>query len=390
MKARFIHTADWQLGKPFAGVEDDEKRVLLRNERFTVLQRIAEKAREFQAEFVVVAGDLFDSPSATRATVSAACSAIGALGIPVFAIPGNHDHGGPGSLWEQEFFQREREQLAPNLSVLLKPEPVELPNAVLFPCPLLRRREAADPTAWLRAMEHLGASYHDKPRIVLAHGSVEGFGALPDDEEADSGLANYIDLTRLDQAQCDYLALGDWHGTKQVSGKAWYAGTPELDRFVKGEQHDPGNVLAVEAERGHDPVVRRFKTAAIGWHELEFHFADDSGLGLLGQQVESTIGDWNARHLLRLRLSGALGMDAAKRLEELLETWKARLLRLKLDDRTTLAPSATELDELARRANDPLISRVAAQLITELDAPDEQGAIARTALRELYAVCHPT
>jgi DNA repair exonuclease SbcCD nuclease subunit len=390
MKARFIHTADWQLGKPFAGVEDNEKRVLLRNERFTVLQRIAEKAREFQAEFVVVAGDLFDSPSATRATVSAACSAIGALGIPVFAIPGNHDHGGPGSLWEQDFFRRECEQLAPNLRVLLKPEPVELPNAVLFPCPLLRRRETADPTAWLRAMDHPGAPYHDKPRIVLAHGSVEGFGALSDDEEADSGLANYIDLTRLEQAQWDYVALGDWHGTKRITAKAWYAGTPELDRFIKGDEHDPGNVLAVEAERGHDPLVRRLKTAAIGWHELEVHFADDTGLDLLEQQVDGTVGDWKARHLLRLRLSGALGMDAANRLEQLLETWKARLLRLKLDDGTTIAPSAAELDELARRADDPLISRVAAKLITDLDAPDEEGAIARTALRELYAVCNPT
>ena len=143
MTTTFLHTGDWQLGKPFAGVDDVQKRSLLQNERLAVIKRIAEKAKEHGAEFVVVAGDLFDSPSATKATVSAACSAIGSMGVPVLAVPGNHDHGGPGSLWNQEFFQRERDALAPNFQILLKPEPVELEKAVLFPCPLLRRYEAA-------------------------------------------------------------------------------------------------------------------------------------------------------------------------------------------------------------------------------------------------------
>jgi DNA repair exonuclease SbcCD nuclease subunit len=84
---------------------------------------------------VVVAGDLFDSPNATKATVSAACSAVGAMGVPVLAIPGNHDHGGQGSLWKQEYFLRERDALAPNFRVLLEPQPLELENAMVLPCP---------------------------------------------------------------------------------------------------------------------------------------------------------------------------------------------------------------------------------------------------------------
>ena len=197
MSTTFLHTADWQLGKPFAGVNDMQKRSLLQSERLAVLKRIGEKARDHHAEFVLLAGDLFDSPSATKSTVAAACSAIGSIGIPVFAIPGNHDHGGPGSLWEQEFFKRERKEIAPNFNILLKPEPLELANAVLFPCPLLRRHEAADPTAWLRSPQDLDTRFGDKPRIVLAHGSVLNFGLLPDDEESDAGATNLIDLPRL-------------------------------------------------------------------------------------------------------------------------------------------------------------------------------------------------
>jgi DNA repair exonuclease SbcCD nuclease subunit len=390
MSVRFIHTADWQLGKAFAGVEDNDKRAALRNERFAVLKRIGENAVAHKAEFILVAGDLFDSPSATQSVVAAACSAIGAMGIPVFAIPGNHDHAGPGSLWEQDFFRHEREQLAPNLNVLLKPEPIELATAVLLPCPLLRRHESVDPTAWLRSVSGLEARYGEKPRIVLAHGTVQDFGLLSDDEESESGITNYLDLTRLEEDHFDYVAIGDWHGTKQITAKTWYSGTPELDRFIKGEDHDPGNILVVEARRGQEPQVERLKTAAIGWHELEFHFSDDTDLGLLERQIDETICSWADRHLLRLHLSGVLGIHAANRLEQLLESWKARLLRLKLDNRTSLAPTAAELDELSRRVGDPLIARVAAKLISELTDPGEAGAIARAAMRELHAACQNT
>src|ERR1700722_10587335 len=98
MNRRFIHTADWQPGKPFAGIEDPQKRALVQQERIEVIWRIGEVARKHQAQFVLIAGDLFDSSTASKATVSAACSAIGQLEIPVLAIPGNHDHGGPGGL----------------------------------------------------------------------------------------------------------------------------------------------------------------------------------------------------------------------------------------------------------------------------------------------------
>lgn len=111
---RFVHTADWQLGKPFGRVTDQQKRSRLQQERIEVIKRIGQVAGEYEAEFVLVAGDLFDSRSADRTTVSAACGAMGQIGVPVFIIPGNHDHGGPGSVWQQEFFLREQAALAPN------------------------------------------------------------------------------------------------------------------------------------------------------------------------------------------------------------------------------------------------------------------------------------
>ena len=385
---KFLHTADWQLGKPFAGVDDSQKRAILQNKRLSVLKRIADQAREHGAEFALVAGDLFDSPGATKSTVAAACSAIGNMKIPVFAIPGNHDHGGAGSLWGQEFFQRERDKLAPNLTVLLKAEPVELENAVLFPCPLLRRHEANDPTTWLRSTQDFGERFGNKPRIILAHGSVLNFGTLPDDDESDVSAPNLIDLARLPGKDFDYIALGDWHGSKQVAEKAWYSGTPELDRFVKGEEHNPGNILVVEASRGQLPKIQCIHTGEIGWHELNFNFPDDAGIEHLNTLVDGKIASRANQDLLRLHLSGSLGIEASAQLERMIESWNARLLRIKLDNQTVIAPSPAELDRLTRRSDDPLIDRVAAKVASMASLENDQAAVARIALRELYAACN--
>lgn len=390
MSTRFLHTADWQLGKPFAGIADVQKRSLVQQERFAAIRRLGPVATEHRAEFVLVAGDLFDSASVTKATVSAACSAIGRLGIPVLAIPGNHDHGGPGSIWQQAFFQRECASLAPNFRILLAPEPVELETAVIFPCPLLRRAESADPTTWLRSLNLATDAFGGKPRIVLAHGSTQGFGAVQDDDEGDAGATNQLDLSKLAAPSFDYLALGDWHGTKQVGAKAWYAGTPEMDRFPKGESNEPGHCLTVAVSRTDLPHVQPVRTARLGWHQLACDFADDGALARLRQAVEALVGTRSNEDLLRLELSGSLGIEAATRLEEFLESLDARLLRLKLSNRTVISPSAVEIEALTQRAADPLIARVATQLVARAAGSNDEAVVARIALRELHAACART
>lgn len=388
MSVTFLHTADWQLGKPFAAVEDGQKRALLQQGRLNVLDRLASVAKECGAEFVLVAGDVFDSPRATKATVAAACSAIGVMGCPVYVIPGNHDHGGPGSLWEQPFFLQEQTQRAPNLQVLLKPEPVELDSVVLLPCPLLHRQDFNDPTAWIRARREELEAFGDKPRLVIAHGSTQGFGGQADDEDTGCPAgSNLIDLSRLPNEAIDYVALGDWHGMKQVGAKAWYAGTPELDRFRRGDSNAPGHVLKVTVSRGREPQVTPVPTARLGWHELSFDFLDDSGVGQLEEKVEALIGGRANHDLLLLELRGALGIAATTRLEQLLESWQARLLRLKLYNETVLAPAEEELVELSQQMENPLISSVAGKLVARAREAGDDAAVARVALRELHALC---
>ena len=382
---RFLHTADWQIGKPFARVADTA-RTLLRQERIATVERIGVLAREQGAQFVLVAGDLFDTGSPNNETVSAMCRAVGTIGVPVLAIPGNHDHGGPGSIWSQAFFLREQQSLAPNFRLLNQAKPEEVAGSIILPCPLTRRQELADVTTWLQHQEALEGLSTDRPWIVLAHGSVQGFSSADDGEES-SAQSNAIDLERLAPGAFDYIALGDWHGTKQVGERAWYSGTPELDRFAKGESNDPGNVLCVEiAGRRALPKVTSFRTAKFGWHEETFQLMGDDSLVHLEARLASVVGDRTQHDLLKLSLTGQLGFDADRKLDEIVERLQARLLRLKLDRRVQVIPADDEIAKLTGRAGDPLISAVANRLAVEQQAGGPAADKARRALRELYAV----
>jgi hypothetical protein len=129
------------------------------------------------------------------------------------------------------------------------------------------------------------------------------------------------------------------------------------------------------------------RTGGIGWHQLNHRFNSDEDLDRLEEILRDLIGPRSMEDLLLLELAGSLSLAAAARLQELLQRLEARLLRLKLRDRTSVAPDAAELRLLTERAGDPLVARVAQRLQQQLEEGDEEGELARMALRELHRAC---
>lgn len=383
MPLTFLHTADWQLGKPFASVADPGKRTKLQQARVDAVHAIAPLAVSTGAQFVLVAGDLFDSPTASRPTVVAACDAIGRIPVPVYVIPGNHDHGGSGAIWDQPFFQDAAQQRAPNLQVLRHAVPLEREDALLFPCPLERRQSATDPTTWLRRIpEPFEAD--PRPRIVLAHGSVQGFSSsATDDGDPGGGTPNLLALDQLHDGAYDYVALGDWHGVKQCTPNAWYSGAIEQDRHSRGADYRSGVVLAVTVARGAPPQVRQEAVGQVRWQQWEHHLAGEGALAQFRTELEQVVGARVDKDVLQLVLTGTLSIGDMEQLRGWLEAMEASVLRLELENRVAAEASNEEIRELVNGAEHPVIAAVADTLLRQAHREGGEGAVARVALQEL-------
>ena len=381
---RFLHTADWQVGKPFRQIQEGSKRAILQRERIAMIHRIAGHAREHTVDAVMVAGDLFDSPTPTSSVLLEVLEAIGHMTVPVLIIPGNHDHGGAGSVWHREDFRRHQPDLAANLQILLNRRPLELDQAVVLPCPLLRQRDSRDPTFWLHGVDW-DKIPENKPRILLAHGGVQGFAARDyDSDDDDQGQAlNCLDLNALPSGSIDYVALGDWHALMEVTPSTWYPGTPEPDRFDRGEANQRSQILLVNVARGTPPEVNPLSTGRLRWHNLTVSLNSSMDLTQLEQQLQDCLGGRVARDLVSIEVEGSLNLADQQRWEQLCTDLNNRLLRLRVKGTIQKTPDIGELRALIEQQENPLVARVASQLQEKIDA-EETSELANLALVELH------
>jgi DNA repair exonuclease SbcCD nuclease subunit len=366
VNARLLHTADWQLGKPFGNVPGDAG-AILREARFEAVRRIAGLASLHQVDAVLVAGDVFDSNLASEATLSRALAAMRGFAGPWLLLPGNHDAALAASAWTR----LQALGLPANVMPLLEPRPVPLADGRIFvlPAPLTERRSLDDLTAWMDEVPTPAGAL----RIGLAHGSVTG--RLPAASEA----PNPIDPERAARARLDHLALGDWHGCLEIAPRTWYAGTPEPDRHRANEA---GTALLVElGEPGAPPAVRRLPVGRHRWQTLALDCTGEGDVealeGLLAGIHEPELA------VARLELRGVLGIAGREMLESLIARRRGECLHLEVDDSgLALAPADTDLQVLDA---DPALGRVARALRERgrTDDPLERAA-AELALRLLW------
>lgn len=324
----FLHTADWQIGRVFSQFEPDDAAALF-EARFKAVERLAALATERQVDAVLVAGDVFDAQTIADKTVRRLFNALQGFAGPWLLLPGNHDAALSESVWTRA---HRLGAVPANVVCCLAPRPHSVAGKfTVLPAPLTQRHTYEDLTAWFDA----APSPEGQPRIGLAHGCVQGILA----DGIDS--ANPIAPQRAQQARLDYLALGDWHGTRRIDGATWYAGTPETDRF---KANDSGQALHVTlAGAGAQPGVQLLHTGQFRWQQLEPALAVDSDL----QALLAQLGALDAGDVLQLRPRGHCDLAGHRRLLAALDAARARTRALVWNgDALRLAPTQDDLDAL--------------------------------------------
>lgn len=356
---KFLHTADWQLGKQFGGFEPDDA-ALLAKARIDGILAIAELAVAEQIDGVLVSGDVFDAQTVADKTIQQAFRAMDAYPGPWLLLPGNHD----ASLIESVWTRAQRLGAVPsNVILCLTPTPVRLLDGrvVILPAPLTQRNTFADLTEWFEdATTESGVI-----RIGLAHGSVQGI--LHDGIDS----ANPIAPDRAASARLDYLALGDWHGTAQIDARTWYSGTHEQDRFRGNE---PGNVLIVEMEAGQEPRVRQVRTGRHQWRQLNVRLQVASDI----EALEATLEALSTTNVIELTVAGAVDLASHERVQRAVSRAQGRVLALRWDlAGLQLLPSPEDIASL--RADGYLADAIDELRVAQgLDGP--AGELARDSL----------
>jgi DNA repair exonuclease SbcCD nuclease subunit len=359
---KIIHTADWQLGKPF-GRFPVEVRAALTEARFDAIDRIAAAATSAGAAHVLVAGDVFDNAEPGDRIVMQVMSRMARAQAKWWLMPGNHDHARAGGLWT-----RVRTRAPSNVHVVDTTEAMQLEEgAWLLPTPLEYRNTSLDPTAAMADM----ATPPGALRIGLAHGSITEFGAV-----GESSKLIPPDRARL--AGLDYLALGDWHGFLPVGERTAYSGTPEVDRFGREEA---GACLAVDIRSFDTPQLRRVETGRYRWLSRQWPVAD---LDDLERETEALRRETRlADALLSLRLSGAASLSDRVAIMSRLQDRLAHELRYFDVDAEGLTARPTAQD-VARIDVQGALGGAAASLRARAETGGSDAQLAVAALERLY------
>ena len=338
---RFVHTADWQLGmtRYFLNGEAQPRYSAARRD---VVAGLGPLAAEAGAEFVVVAGDVFEHNQLAPRDVSQSLEAIRAIGVPVYLLPGNHDPLDASSVYTSALFTAE---CPDNVTVLDRAGVHQVrPGLQIVAAPWTSKAPGCDPVADV---------LHDLPvdgvtRIVVGHGGVDIF--VPDKDRP-----SLIRLAALEAAitrgAVHYVALGDKHSRMQVgsTGRVWYSGSPEVTNYDDIES-DPGHVLVVDVDETDESRPVRVDPHKMGrWRFVTLRRAVDSGRDVADLDINLDLMADKERTVVRIALSGSLTVTDKAALDVCLDKYARLFAALSLWDKQTdivVIPADGEFDEL--------------------------------------------
>jgi exonuclease SbcD len=268
---RFLHTADWHVGKPLRG----RSRM---DELAAAVTQVADVAIDRKVDAVLVAGDVFDSPSPPPEAEKLVYDFLARLlaeRIACVVIAGNHDHprklGALASLLEGVRIHVRPEVRPPEdggvVRLASRDGKEEARVAVL---PFVPERKVVDAclvmgpendwyNEYARRVEQiLAALVKGLPastvNVVLAHLLVDGARVGTGERELHLGQIYGVNPQQL-PSTVQYIALGHLHRPQEVLAPAKTRYPGSLIELDFGEQEQDKSVVILEAQVNRPPGI---------------------------------------------------------------------------------------------------------------------------------------
>lgn len=256
---KFIHLSDLHIGKrvnEFSMLEDQKY----------ILAQILELVERERADGVILAGDLYDKPVPPAEAVrvlDAFLTRLAEMGVPVFAVSGNHDSAERVAFGARLFSSRgvylspvydgkvesiSLEDSFGEVRVYLLPFVKQAAVRHVFESEEIDSYEDAVRTA----VEHMEIDPSVR-NVLAAHQFVTGAARCESEEILVGGLDN-VDAAVFDGF--DYVALGHLHSPQHVGRETVrYCGTPLKYSFSEAEQEKSVTVAELK-EKGNVEIRR--------------------------------------------------------------------------------------------------------------------------------------
>ncbi|MCW2552432.1 MAG: repair exonuclease [Mycobacterium sp.] len=338
---RFLHTADWQLGmtRHYLNGEAQPRYSAARRDAVAGLGALA---AETGAEFVVVAGDVFEHNQLAPRDVSQSLEAMRAIGVPVYLLPGNHDPLDASSVYTSVLFTAERPD---NVVVLDRAGTHQVrPGLEIVAAPWRSKR----PTTDLLGDVLQGLTADGVTRIVVGHGGVDLF-------EPDRDKPSLIRLATVEAALArgavHYVALGDKHSRTNVgsTGRIWYSGSQEVTNYDHIEP-DPGHVLVVDVDEDDPARAVRVEGRRVGrWRFITLRRSVDGARDIVDLDINLDQLPDKERTVVQIALTGTLTVTDKAALDACLDKYARLFAALGTWDKETdiaVVPADGEFDDL--------------------------------------------
>lgn len=256
---KFIHTADWHLGKLVHNV-------YMTNDQEYVLNQLITILKEEKPDCLVIAGDLYDRPIPPVAAIELLNEVFYKinieLNIPILAISGNHDSAQRlsfGSKW----YEKNQLHMVTSIEQCFEPITINNVNYFLVPyCePAYAREVFNEPTIQTHQdlFDYVIAKIketmdHSAINVLVAHAFV--LGGKETDSERLLSVGGSSCVTNQTFEVFDYVALGHLHSPDAIKHeKVFYSGSLLKYSFSEVKQNKSVQLIEFQEDQTFNRTV---------------------------------------------------------------------------------------------------------------------------------------